>query len=523
MFAYLPTWLLRPALWLADKWPWLHAVLNSYIIDSTVKVCRNRPHPWSTAHDYVSWTSLTDQRWSARHLPVDDRVRRLPSEQALAELFRRPDGKQRDCHKSTCLFPAFAQYLTDGFIRTRMPEANESERLRLRNSSNHQIDLCPLYGLNAAQTKQLRRPGEDPQDRGRLKSCIRNGEELAPALCEGGVVKKEFDALCQPLGFDKIQGPEYAHIRDGLFAFGGDRANAVPSVAAINTLFLREHNRLAGEIVALHPEWDSDRVFETARATTIVLFIKIVVEDYINHIAPLPFRLKADASVAWAASWNRPNWITTEFSLLYRWHSLVPDTMRLGGSNFAVRDLRFNNEPLRALGLARILADLSAQPAGALGNQNTTADLVDVEQRAIAQGRLARLKPYSDYREYVHLDRPRRFEDINPDPAVAETLASLYDSVDDVDFYVGMFLEPTVPNSPLPRLILTMVAVDAFSQALTNPLLSEHVYNKDTFSEVGWNAIQTTSNLDQIVRRNTARPDQIGPVTMTRSDWAHRW
>ena len=25
--------------------------------------------------------------------------------------------------------------------------------------------------------------------------------------------------------------------------------------------------------------------------------------------------------------WNRSNWIAVEFNLLYRWHSLVPDTV----------------------------------------------------------------------------------------------------------------------------------------------------------------------------------------------------
>jgi prostaglandin-endoperoxide synthase 2 len=66
-------------------------------------------------------------------------------------------------------------------------------------------------------------------------------------------------------------------------------------------------------------------VFQTARNIMIPMFIKVFVEHYINHITPLPFSLRADPSVAWAASWNRPNWVTAEFSLLQRWHSLMPD------------------------------------------------------------------------------------------------------------------------------------------------------------------------------------------------------
>ena len=57
-------------------------------------------------------------------------------------------------------------------------------------------------------------------------------------------------------------------------------------------------------------------MFQTARNIIIPIFIKVVVEQYINHISPAPFNLTADPSVAWHVDWNRPNWITAEFSLL---------------------------------------------------------------------------------------------------------------------------------------------------------------------------------------------------------------
>jgi len=66
MLENVPSWLLRLALWVVSKSEWLSDKLNRFAINSAVEVCRTRPHPWSTAHDYVSWTSLTDMRWSAR-------------------------------------------------------------------------------------------------------------------------------------------------------------------------------------------------------------------------------------------------------------------------------------------------------------------------------------------------------------------------------------------------------------------------------------------------------------------------
>lgn len=518
MFENTLGFLLKTIASLANSWPWLGQKINAIAINSTVNVSRHRPHPWSTVHDYVSWTSLTDQRWSARHLPAINRVG-LPTPEALKNLFVRKEGSQELCKKSTCLFPAFAQYLTDGFIRTRMPNSSAGEKddpLRKQNTSNHQLDLSTLYGRTPEQTNQLRVKSEDSGMKGQLKAQAVSGEEYSPFLFEAdGLVKTEFDKLDEPLGLDKCPVP----MRSKLFATGGDRVNSAPQVAMINTLFLREHNLLAKEMEKANLGWNDERVFQTARNTVIVLFIKIVVEEYINHISTTLFRFRADPSVAWNAPWNKPNWLTTEFSLLYRWHSLIPDKMEWSGISYPVAATLMNNQLLLDAGLVRAFVDMSAQTAGRIGAFNTHVALIDLEVKAVEQGRLCKLDSYTNYREYVSLEKPKAFSDISKNKAVVDFLAANYSSVEDVDFYIGLFAEDTERNSPLPPLILRMVAVDAFSQALTNPLLSEHVFRPDTFSTIGWNAIQSTGSLHDILIRNN--PQDIGDarISMTLSNW----
>jgi prostaglandin-endoperoxide synthase 2 len=497
---------------------------NRWAINRVVNRARSRPHPLSTVHDYVSWRGLTDRSWSGRHLPPQTRDG-LPEVEDLISLFqRRPEG-QRLCPKSTCLFPAFAQYLTDGFLRTETenltPEdADPANRLR-RNTSNHEIDLCTLYGRTHAQTLALRLCSDAPGKRGRLKSQMLNGEEFPEFLYDGGKVKPEFEVLDPPLGQTGLSPEQQAT----LFAVGGDRVNSVPQTAMMNTLFLREHNRLAAGLEAAFPDWDDTRVFETARNTVIVIFIKIVVEDYINHISPLPFTIRADPSVAWDAPWNKPNWITTEFSLLYRWHTLIPDQMLWGGEQHDVATTFRNNGLLIQDGLLQGFINVSATPAAEVGPRNTATPLLDVERASILQDRACQLASFSDYCAYLSQARPAGFDRISSVPDVAAELKRLYTSPRDVDFFVGLFCEDRVPNSPLPQLILYFVALDAFSQALTNPLLSKHVFKPPTdntpgtFSRVGWQAIKETQTLRDVVDRNVAGGAGSAFIAMTRADW----
>lgn len=512
---------LNQALAFSERTGFLAATANRLLINRIVGVARFRPHPFSTVHGYSSWRGLSDRSYSARHLGPHE-AQGLPPVDEVIELFRRPEGAARLCPKSTLLFPAFAQYLTDGFIRTSTDDS-QPDRLR-RNTSNHEIDLCPLYGRTLEQTMILRERSEAPDRRGRLRSQMIGREEWAPFLYRAGRIAPEFEGLDKPLGLTGQGGPDNSDTpdparRDALFAFGGDRANSVPQVAMMNTLLLREHNRLAGAIARDNPAWDDDRVFETARATLIVVFIKLVVEEYINHITPLPFTLRADPSAAWTAGWNRTNWITTEFSLLYRWHALVPDAIEWAGAVHPLHALFMNNRPLLAAGLRASALSLGAQRACEIGPANTSDALIHIEAASVAQGRFCQLAPYADYRAYVGLPRPRRFEDISSRPETQAKLRALYGSPDAVEFHPGLFAEDRATNSPLPGLILRMVAIDAFSQALTNPLLSPHVFKEATFSAVGQKAIDGTARLADLVARNTPPGASLDPVRMTRVGW----
>ncbi len=522
-FSQIPTFLLRILMRIGETWTWFGNKLNFYAINSVIDVSRHRPHPWSTAHPYVSWTSLSDQRFSARHLPQLDRpIQNLPLSEDLKDMFKQPNGEQIMSDKSTCLFPAFAQYLTDGFIRTRMPDptAGETDEVRRQNTSNQQIDLCPLYGRLPAQTDALRLKSQMVEQKGRLKSQFINNEEYAPFLFDGEVIKDEFLILDPPLGLKEILAimPDLSRVRGQIFAYGGDRTNASPQVSMMNTLFLREHNRLAREIEKNEPNWDDERVFQTARNAVIAIFLKIVINEYINHISP-HFRFHTNPPVVWNASWNKPNWVTTEFSLLYRWHSLVPNSLLWNGKPIPLMMTLFNNSLVFDKGLRDAFRDMSSQASGRLGAFNTPDPILHLESSAIKQGRLCDLAPYPDYREYVSLPRPKDFSDISSDARVVEFLSDRYRSVNDVDFYVGLFAEDPVDNSPLPPLMLRLVAVDAFSQALTNPLLSEHVYKKSTFSALGWEAIESTTSLADVLERNTAGPFSKAEITMTQPGW----
>jgi prostaglandin-endoperoxide synthase 2 len=494
----------------AQRRPRMERYVNGRLVNSASAKMPYRPNPFSTMATYASWASLTDKRFSGRHLPAAPTVPDLPAAEDVADFFVRPEGAFTPCPKSTVLFSYFAAWFTDGFLRSdRTPPPNGPDPRK--NDSNHEIDLMQIYGLTRDVTDQLRL-----HDGGLLKSQVINGEEYPPYLYDGGgAQKQEFDRVSWV--HTRLAPPPPEKLAK-FFALGSDTGNLQLGFVLMNVIFLREHNRIARELAQQYPGWDDDRLFETARSIMIVLLIKIVVNEYINHITPYHFQFRADPASFKNPPWYRANWMAVEFNLVYRWHPLVPDIYHAGGADVSMHDTLYETGMLTDNGLGAIAEEASSQAAGKVSVLNTSRELRGVQQWSVEKGRDVSLASYNDYRELAGFPRVTAFNQISGDPGVQARLKALYGTVDRIEFYTGLYAEDTRPNSVLPSVIGRMVGIDAFSQAFTNPLLSPRVFNPATFSPRGMEIIESTRSLSDIVNRNVPGPRRYF-VSLTRRDW----
>ncbi|MDJ0951673.1 MAG: peroxidase family protein [Alphaproteobacteria bacterium] len=494
-------------------------IVSKLAINKFAGATTPRPRPyslWSDQEgkicDYVSWPSLTDRSFFGRHLraapesfvdglPVDTPYESEQNHGQVTGLFKRTSPI--DCPRSSLLFPFFAQWFTDSFLRT---DSND----RRKNTSNHDIDLCQIYGLTEKTAGILR-----TKTGGKLRSQFVGSEEYPDNLFDAdGEVKADYSALpyvSNEKVFEILNRFGDAEDRKkNYFASGLERGNSSVGYTAISTLFLREHNRLCEELQSRNPGWDDERLFQTARNINIVLLLKIVIEDYINHIAPIETPIfMVDTSFPEEEEWYRTNWISIEFDLLYRWHGLIPDEMTFGGQDYGPSEFMLNNSVLMEHGLGGIIDAGSRQKAGRISLHNTADFLLGAEYAAIKMGRDYRLRSFNEYRTQFGLDELDDFDDLTSDQNLEAELKGLYGDIDNLEFFVGLFAEEARDGALFGELMTTMVASDAFTQALTNPLLSTRVFNAGTFTKYGMKMIKRTSSLRDLVDRNVKNPADV--------------
>jgi prostaglandin-endoperoxide synthase 2 len=300
----------------------------------------------------------------------------------------------------------------------------------------------------------------------------------------------------------------------------------------IGNLLLREHNRIARLLEQKCDKWDDERLFQTTRNIMTVLLIKLVINEYINHIAPYNFKFSCDPlAFRGTEKWNRPNWMSLEFALLYRWHTQVPNNYIIGGKPIPATEALWNVDLLVNHKFGELFESASLQRAGKICLYNTPTFLtgfrqldngeiirVGVDEKSIELGRMANLQSYNDYRELCKFPRVTDFDQITGSSKIQAALEKAYGHVDNIDFYVGLFAEELRPKSTLPPLMGRMVGVDAFSQLFTNPLFSSNIYNSDTFSPLGWEIIHNTNSLSELLQRNLHNPQKVYQATLTFED-----
>ena len=524
------TVLTLPIWWPLQRVPLVGPAANRIFINLAVKKGDPRPYALSTRSVYTTWRSLTDKRSNARQLPPVQ-LPALPEVARVNALFVRDETIP--CPKSSVLFAYLAQWFTDGFLRSKRPGKGEVMRDINRNESNHEVDLGQLYGLDPRVTEALR-----AKTGGLLKCDMIDGEEFPPKLYDAsGDVKREFRHLPRVVGLHEMSQQTRLALKPHLYAMGSDVANTHIGYAMLNILFLREHNRIA-RILADQRElkkWDDERLFQTARNILTVRLIKLVIEEYINHIAPYRFKFKFDPQRFYRASWYRPNWVAVEFNLLYRWHSLIPSKLDIGRKHLTIQETSFGNALIEKRGLGRMFDDASKQRAGKICLFNTDKWFHEPRDAAAApkvprtqsveQARKVELATYNAYREDMNFPPVTRYDQISSNPKVIDGLREVYgDDPAKIEFYVGLFAEDTRPNSVLPPLMGAMVGLHAFSQLMTNPLVSPNVYGsrrrrKETFSAVGARMIRNEVTLQGLLNDNVKEGSGPFKARLTHPDW----
>ena len=136
----------------------------------------------------------------------------------------------------------------------------------------------------------------------------------------------------------------------------------------------------------------------------------------------------------------------------------------------------------------------------------------DLASLNIQRGRDHGLPGYNQARVDFGLEPAAGFADVNPDPLVQANLAAAYETVDDVDLWVGGLAEPHVPGALVGETILTILK-DQF----------ERLRDGDRFWYQGYLPpemvrIVEDQTLARIIRRNTEignelrdNPFRVGP------------
>jgi prostaglandin-endoperoxide synthase 2 len=455
-----------------------------YFISSKV----NFPTPLSTISPYTTLETFTEEQYYNRALTESDNKYPPYTVDELAKmLFQRgstPKKLPYETPKNSILLLSFAQLVIDQALLTN----DDNPKTQIAKKF---FDLSSLYGDTIEITKTYIRSGID----GKLKSQIINGEEYPLFVRDNPIpITNRLKAQIPP-NIDTNK----------LFAIGHLRLNVFHGSSLIIIVLLREHNRLCDILKKTNPCWDDERLFQTARNILVVQFVKITTNEYTGkHLADsIQFKLELMPKAT-----NYRNWPfgvvrqMVEFNYAYRWHSLVPDSIKIKGVTHSFADVSWHPEFIYNNGLSQVTTDFSNQSATQFGLLNTPSFLISEEARTITENRINKMASYNDYRERYGMWRVHSFEEITSDVETQNILKKVYKHVDNIEFYPGLMAEqPFNTKQRLPLLMGLAINSEAIKALAGHPLVSPDVYNAKTFTQVGLEIIDDTT-LETLFNRN---------------------
>lgn len=299
-----------------------------------------------------------------------------------------------------------------------------------------------------------------------------------------------------------------------LFVAGDVRANEQVGLTVMHTLFVREHNRLVARFSRDNPSLNGEELYQKARGYVAAQMQIITYKEF------LPLILGKDALPKYQG--YRPEQdadIANEFSTAaYRFgHTMLsPQILRLDESlneidagHLALRDAFFRPDRLMTEGgLEPILRGLANQVSQRIDSHviddvrnflfgQPGAGGFDLAAINIQRGRDHGLASFNDMRRALGLRPVSRFDEISEKPSVQQALAAAYDSVEDIDLWVGGLAEDPHKKA--------MVG-ETFYHILKRQFIAlregDRFWYRNQFSQRELEELEQT-RLSDIIRRNT--------------------
>ena len=317
-------------------------------------------------------------------------------------------------------------------VRTGFSRENNREQI---NTVTPWLDGSVIYGTSEQRANELR-----TFEGGKLITTEhKNGDllQLAPA-----------------------NSIEIQRVR-GLAFFSGDiRANENIALTAVNTLFVREHNRIAEEILNDNPELSDEEIFQMARKINTAIIQSITYNEFIPSLG-----IELESYNTYDKSVNPQ--ISHLFSVVaFRiGHSQIGEQFVLvneSGINqmVAMEDGFFNPSIIQKHGIDSIIKGVvvTKQQANDIYYHNSIRNFLFGEpQRGgldlcaldIIRARDHGIPNYNSIREEIGLLPVMEFDEINSDQEVIRRLSQTYRNVNELDPIIGILAEEHLEDSTL--------------------------------------------------------------------------
>lgn len=259
-----------------------------------------------------------------------------------------------------------------------------------------------------------------------------------------------------------------------MFLAGDVRANEQLGLTAIHTLFVREHNFYASAIHSMMRRLDDETVYQMARAIVSAEIQAITYREFLPTLLGPSALRRYDGYHPDVNATIENEFATGTFRI---GHTLLsPQLLRVDrrlrtipAGNVPLKDAFFTPSTFVSGGgpdpLLRGLATQRAQEFDAYvvdGVRNFLfgppgAGGFDLPSLNLQRGREHGIPRYNDARVEMGMPRATNFSDISSDPGVQARLASVYASVDDVDFWIGAISEDHHPGAVVGELAFRVV------------------------------------------------------------------